>query len=77
MGTTQRNRRRFLKNGAALAGLTVTDVRRRIDCRRMISSTPTQLTVTEPALQPGTYSLVVSCGTLAGRTVTLCQNSSR
>jgi len=27
MGTTQRNRRQFLKSGAALAGLTVTGVR--------------------------------------------------
>jgi Collagen triple helix repeat (20 copies)/IPT/TIG domain len=34
----------------------------------VISSAPTQLSVVEPALQPGTYYLVVSCGTLAGRT---------
>lgn len=34
----------------------------------VLSSAPTQLTVTEPVLTPGTYYLVVSCGTLAGRT---------
>ena len=33
------------------------------------SAIPTQITATLPALSPGTYYLVVSCGTFAGRTV--------
>ena len=35
----------------------------------VLTATPTFITATLPSLAPGTYYLVVSCGTLAGRTV--------